>query len=101
MVLDQPLQFGPRLFQQQRQAFVQPALAVHGGRHAVEAHQRMQAEAGQRLTPLIFTMPRLGDEVEHRQQRLAAAGQHCQLILVLGQDRFAGIDHVEPGVAGE
>ena len=46
VVLDQSLQLGARLFQQQRQAFVQPALTVHGWRHAVEAHQCMQAEAG-------------------------------------------------------
>ncbi len=101
VVLDQSLQLGSRLFQQQRQAFVQPALTVHGWRYAVEAHQCMQAEAGQGLTPFLVAVPRLGDEVEHRQQRLAAAGEHRQLILVLGQHRLTGVDHVEPGVAGQ
>ncbi len=101
VVLDQALQLGARLFQQQRQAFIQPALTVHGWRHAVEAHQCMQAEAGQGLTPFLVAVPRLGDEVEHRQQRLAAAGEHRQLVLVLGQHRLTGVDHVEPGVAGE
>lgn len=41
------------------------------------------------------------DEVEHRQQRFAATRQHRQLILVLGQHRLAGVDHVQAGVAGQ
>ncbi len=101
VIVDQPLQLRPRLLQQQRQAFVQAPLAVQRRRHAVETHQRMQAEAGQGLAPLLFAMAGLGDEVEHRQERLAAAGERRQLVLVLGQHRLAGVDHVEPGVAGQ
>ena len=89
------------MLQQQRQAFIQSALAIFGRGHAVEPHQRMQAQAGQGLAPLGLAVLRAADKVEHRQQRLAATGQYAEFVAVLGQHRFAGVDYVKSGVRGE
>ena len=101
VVGDQPLQLRAGPLQQQGEAFVEAPLAVQRRRHAVEAHQRMQAEAGQRGAPVGLAVAGAGDEVEHRQQRPRAVGEHRQFVAVLGQHRLAGVDHVQPGVAGQ
>ncbi len=61
----------------------------------------MQAQARQGFAPLRFTVVGAGDEVEHRQQRFAAGIEYFQLVAVLGQHRLAGVDHIQPGVAGQ
>ncbi len=101
MVGDQPVELRPGALQQQRQALVEAPLAVQRRRHAVETHQGVQAQASEGGAPLLLAMLRAGDEVQHRQQRPAAAGEHRQFVAILGQHRFAGVDHVEPGVGGE
>ena len=98
VVVDQPLQLRAGLFLQQGQALVQAALAIERRRDAVETHQGMQALAGQGFAPVVLAVVVAGDEVEHRQQRFAAHGQHGQFVAVLGQHGLAGVDHVEAGV---
>ena len=89
------------MFQQQRQAFIQTALAVFGRGHAVEAHQRMQAQTRQCVAPFGFALLRVADEIQYWQQRFAATGQHTEFVAVLGQHRFAGINHVQPRIRGQ
>ncbi len=101
LIGDQTLQLPARVFQQQRKAFIQPTLAVFGWRHAVKTHQRMQPEARQGFAPVGFALAVAGNEIQHRQQRLATAGEHRQLIAVLGQHRLAGVDHIQAGVGGQ
>ena len=99
LVVDQALQGGAGVLEQQGQALEQAPFAILGRRHAVEAHQGVQAKTGEGFAPLRLAMLLAGDEVEHGQQGLAATGQDFQLIAVLGQHRLAGIDHIEPGIA--
>ncbi|MCY1425494.1 hypothetical protein D9M71_412830 [compost metagenome] len=101
LVVDQPLQDRAGVFQQQGQALVQTALAVLWRGHAVEPHQRVKAKPGKGFTPLRLTVLVAGNEVEYRQQRLAAAGQYFQFVAVLGQHRLAGVDHIQAGIAGQ
>ena len=61
----------------------------------------MQAEAGQGFAPVRFAVVAAADKVEHRQQRLAATGQHLQFVAVLGQHRLASVDHVQAGIGGQ
>ena len=89
------------MLQQQRKAFIQAPFAILGRGDAVETHQCMQTEARQGVAPLGFALLRTADEIEHRQQRFAATGQHAEFVTVFGQHRFAGIDHVEPGVRSQ
>lgn len=100
VILDQALQLGTRTLQQQGQAFVQASFAIFRWRHAVEGHQGMQAEASQGFAPFTFAMAGAGDEIEHRQQRPAAHGQHRQFVAVLGQHRLTHINHIQAGVGG-
>ena len=98
---DQALQLWARLLQQQGQALVQAAFAIQRRRDGVEGDQRMQAEARQGAAPGVFLWLAGTAEIEHRQQRFAAAGQHGQFVAVFGQHRLAGVDQVEPGIAGQ
>ena len=101
LVVDQPLQGRAGAFQQQGQAFVQAAFAVLGWGYAVEPYQRVKAKPGKGFAPLRLAVLVAGDKVEHRQQWLAATGQHLQFVAVLGQHWLAGIDHIQAGVAGQ
>ncbi|MCY1355047.1 hypothetical protein D9M69_414510 [compost metagenome] len=101
MIVHQALQLRAGAFQQQGQAVVEALLAVQRRRHAVETHQGMQAEAGQGLAPVALAMVFAGDEVQHWQERPATHGQHRQFVTVFGQDRLAGVDHIEPGIGGQ
>ncbi len=98
LVENQPLQLRTGAFQQQGEAFIEAALAILWRCDAVEAHQGMQPQAGQGFTPVGLALGGAADEVEHRQQRFAATGEHRQLVAVFGQNRFAGIDHIQPGI---
>ncbi|MCY1174214.1 hypothetical protein D9M73_144080 [compost metagenome] len=101
LVVDQPLQRRAGVFQQQRQAFIQTALAILWRGHAVEPDQCVKPKPGKGFTPFRFAVLAAGDEVEHRQQRLAAVGQYFQFVAVLGQHRLAGINHIQTGIAGQ
>ena len=97
-VVEQYLKRLARLLQQQCQALVQALLAIGGWRHAVEAHQGVQAQARQGLPPGQLARRVDRAEVEHRQQRLATQGEDGQFIAVLGQHRLAGVDDIQPGI---
>lgn len=101
LVVDQPLQRRAGVFQQQRQAFVQTALTILWRGHAVEPYQCVKPKPGKGFTPFRLAVLAAGDEVEHRQQRLAAVGQHFQFVAVLGQHRLARIDHIQAGMTGQ
>ncbi|MNV78645.1 hypothetical protein D3C71_1721480 [compost metagenome] len=66
LVVDQPLQGRAGVFQQQGQAFVQPALAILWRGHAVEPHQCVKPKPGKGFTPLRLAVLVAGDEVQHR-----------------------------------
>ena len=101
LIKNQAFQLWPCAFQQQGEAFIQPTFTVFRGGHAVESHQRMQAQASQGFAPVRLAMVAAADEIKHRQQRLAATGQHLEFVAVLGQHRFAGVDHIQAGVGGQ
>ena len=101
VIVNESLQLWSGLFLQQRQAVIQAAFAIQRWRHAVEAHQGMQTEAGQGIAPVLLAVLAAADEVQYRQQGPPAHAQHRQLIAVFGQHRFARIDHVEAGVRGQ
>ncbi|MNG19229.1 hypothetical protein D3C84_1033690 [compost metagenome] len=98
LIGNQSFELRPGSFQQQGETFIESTLAILRRRDAVEAHQGMQAQPRQRFTPGRFAVVGAADEIQHRQQGFAATGQHFQLVAILGQYRFPGVDHVEPGV---
>ncbi|MNJ81851.1 hypothetical protein D3C77_808740 [compost metagenome] len=61
----------------------------------------MQSEPRQSLTPIRLAMVGAADKIQYRQQRFAATGEYFQLIAILGQHRFAGVDHIQTGVGSK
>ncbi len=80
--------------QQQGEALVAGAARRPAAAPRCRSPPAHAGRGGPARRPVGLAVAGAGDEVEHRQQRPRAVGEHRQFVAVLGQHRLAGVDHV-------